>query len=146
MTDFITPTQADRDALEALDDALGFLTDVERPIVLQAFAKRRLASTGVDVPLREHFTRMMEAAANYVEPTTYIARHPHQSLIGPCRFTTEFPMPDANHTVSAKIDILTRRDQAFISDMIYMLDGPEQRAALTPTTGQSTTPISGEEV
>ena len=27
-----------------------------------------------------------------------------------------------------------RRDKAFIMDMIYMLDGPEQRAALAPFT------------
>lgn len=36
-------TQSDRDALEALDDAVGFLTEIERPIVLQAFARHRQA-------------------------------------------------------------------------------------------------------
>lgn len=83
--------------------------------------------------LRAHFTRMMEAAANYLEPTTYVARHPQHGLNGSCRFTTEFPMPDENHSDCAKADINGRRDQAFIRDMIYMLDGPEQRAALTPS-------------
>lgn len=37
-------TQADREAADALDDALGFLTDIERPIILQAFARHRLAA------------------------------------------------------------------------------------------------------
>ena len=37
-------TQADRDALEAIDDALGFLMDNERAIVLDAFARHRLAA------------------------------------------------------------------------------------------------------
>lgn len=35
------PTKADRAALEAIDDALGFLMDDERAIVLQAFARHR---------------------------------------------------------------------------------------------------------
>ena len=34
-------TQADRDALEAIDDALGFLMDNEREIVLAALARHR---------------------------------------------------------------------------------------------------------
>jgi len=34
-------TDADREALEAIDDALGFLMDNERAIVLQAFARQR---------------------------------------------------------------------------------------------------------
>lgn len=34
-------TQADREAAVALDDALGFLIDSERPIVPQAFAAHR---------------------------------------------------------------------------------------------------------
>ncbi len=36
-------TQDDVAAANALDDALGFLTDLERPIVEQAFARHRLA-------------------------------------------------------------------------------------------------------
>lgn len=35
------PTKADREALEAIDDALGFLMDDGRAIVLQAFARHR---------------------------------------------------------------------------------------------------------
>ncbi len=34
-------TQSDRDALAALDDALGFLTETERPIVLEALTRHR---------------------------------------------------------------------------------------------------------
>lgn len=36
-------TQADRDALERIDDALGFLMDNERQIVLEAFVTHREA-------------------------------------------------------------------------------------------------------
>lgn len=39
MPDPIKPTAADREALERIDDALGFLLDNEREIVLQAFAR-----------------------------------------------------------------------------------------------------------
>lgn len=38
-------TAEDRAALEAIDDALGFLMDNERAIVLDAFARHRLSST-----------------------------------------------------------------------------------------------------
>lgn len=37
-------TQADREALAAIDDALGFLTDPEREVVLQSFARHRAAA------------------------------------------------------------------------------------------------------
>jgi hypothetical protein len=37
-------TQSDREALERLDDALGFLTHDEREIVLEAFAAHRIAA------------------------------------------------------------------------------------------------------
>lgn len=81
--------------------------------------------------MREHLTGMMEAAANYVEPTTYIARHPDLSTIGDCLWVREFPEPDQHQSVTGKYETRNRRDQAFICDMIYMLDGPEQRAALS---------------
>lgn len=93
------------------------------------------AASRIEV-LSAHFARMMEAAASYIEPTTYIARHPNVGLMGPCKFNTEFPEPDELHAESAKRDIKARRDQAFIHDIIYMLDGPEQRAALSPDDGE----------
>ena len=37
-------TQADREALAAIDDALGFLTDPEREVVLQSSARHRAAA------------------------------------------------------------------------------------------------------
>lgn len=40
----VVVTQADRVALEQIDDALGFLMDDERVIVVQAFARHRLAT------------------------------------------------------------------------------------------------------
>ena len=85
--------------------------------------------------MRAHLTGMMEAAANYVEPTTYIARHPNLSTIGDCLWVREFPEPDQHQSVTGKCETRNRRDQAFIRDMIYMLDGPEQRAALSDRGG-----------
>lgn len=40
----VVVTQADVEATDALDDALGFLTDRERPKVLQAFARHAKAA------------------------------------------------------------------------------------------------------
>lgn len=40
----MTVTDEDRIALEALDDALGFLTDNERPIVLDYLVRHRQAA------------------------------------------------------------------------------------------------------
>lgn len=82
--------------------------------------------------LEEHFVRMQEACAAYLEPTTYHARHPDTSKIGDCAWVHEFPMPDRNASVYAAAECNKRRDAAFIRDMIYMLDGPEQRAAQVP--------------
>jgi len=86
--------------------------------------------------LAAHFTRMMEAAANYLEPTTYHARHPDLSRVGDCKWVREFPEPNQHQSDSGKAEAKCHRDQAFISDMIYMLDGPEQRAALSTPTSQ----------
>lgn len=42
MSEQVEVTQADRDAADALDEQLGFLTAIERPIVEQAFARYRM--------------------------------------------------------------------------------------------------------
>lgn len=54
--------------------------------------------------LHEHFARMQEMASRYLEPGPYVDRE------------------GVAHTTSYEAD-------AFINDMIYMLDGPEQREA-----------------
>ncbi|WP_367347605.1 hypothetical protein [Sphingobium yanoikuyae] len=90
-----------------------------------------LEQAGEPVGLMRHFNRMMEAAANYLEPTTYHARHPNTAQIGDCAWVREFPMPEASHSLIAAKSINDRRDKAFINDMIYMLDGPEQREAMS---------------
>jgi Restriction alleviation protein Lar len=77
-----------------------------------------------------HLKRMIAAAANYVEPTTYIARHPDTGRLGDCQWVREFPEPDNHQSAEGKAATRQRRDQAFIRDMLYMLDGPEQRAAM----------------
>lgn len=85
--------------------------------------------------LLAHVRKMQEACANYIEPTTYIARHPDTGKIGDCAWVREFPMPDQNASDHGKAEANARRDAAFIRDMIYMLDGPEQRAAMLPAPG-----------
>jgi len=88
-----------------------------------------------EVALLAHVRKMQEACANYIEPTTYIARHPDTGKIGDCAWVREFPMPDQNASDHGKAEANARRDAAFIRDMIYMLDGPEQRAAMLPAPG-----------
>lgn len=90
-----------------------------------------------DSALRQHFQRMMDAAANYVEPATYIARHPDLDRIGDCKWVREFSEPDQHASDRGRTETSRRRDQAFINDMIYMLDGPEQRAALRTPAASS---------
>jgi len=134
-------TQTDNDALADLiearilhvaDDAVDVALDVnDWQVILAAL---RSPAPVVDGKLLAHFTRMQEAAANYVEPTTYVARHPVDSGTGLCKWNTEFPMPEPTHAPEAVLSINARRDQAFINDMIYMLDGPEQREAQTEAT------------
>jgi len=97
--------------------------------IIKGFARHRTQSAAHNVPvlLEAHFKRMQEACANYVEPTTYIARHPVGEL---CKWNTEFPEPDKHQSIDGALARTRRRDQAFINDIIYMLDGPEQRAAI----------------
>ncbi len=83
--------------------------------------------------LDTHVRKMQEACANYLEPTTYVARHPNISRIGDCLWVREFSMPEPTHSPEAAQRIEARRTEAFVSDIIYMLDGPEQREAQTPT-------------
>lgn len=86
--------------------------------------------------LHDHVRKMQEACANYIEPATYIARHPDTSKLGECAWVREFPMPDQHASEQGAAETNARRDQAFIRDMIYMLDGPEQRAAMSSTPSQ----------
>jgi hypothetical protein len=59
--------------------------------------------------LQAHFKKMQSAAARYLAPSTYVDRD------GKSASFEDDPKPD--------------RDELFVNDMIYMLDGPEQRAA-----------------
>lgn len=94
--------------------------------------------------VREHLQRMIDAAANYIEPTTYIARHPDVSSIGDCQWVREFPEPSEHQSEAGKAMTQRRRDQAFIRDMLYMLDGPEQREAMRLTDSGTAATIGGE--
>jgi hypothetical protein len=59
------------------------------------------------IKLLEHFKRMQEMASRYLDPEPYARTYPN-------------PSPKPAETVSLSTDF-------FISDMLYMLDGPEQR-------------------
>ena len=61
--------------------------------------------------LTSHFSRMQEMASRYLEPGPYIDRN-----------GVEWEGLDDIH--------------GFVADMIWMLDGPEQRAAQSTTTGE----------
>lgn len=69
--------------------------------------------------------KMQSAASNYLEPATYVRRRPG----GTSRHDSEIEMPAYNHSESQVRIARQRRDAMFINDLIYMLDGPEQRAA-----------------
>lgn len=58
--------------------------------------------------LAEHFRQMQGMCARYLEPQPYVA---------------------GNGMIAQARNDATMRDKLFIADMIYMLDGPEQRAA-----------------
>lgn len=63
--------------------------------------------------LREHMKRLQSKAAEYIEPDVYHSLDKHET------------------TANAKEDAANpaRRDILFVNDIIYLLDGPEQRAA-----------------
>ena len=63
---------------------------------------RPAATAGEVEGARAHLLRMMEAAANYIEPTTYLARHPHDNGIGLCEWNTKFPEPSEHQTEEGK--------------------------------------------
>jgi len=60
----VTVTQEDRDAADALDDALGFLTANERPIVEQSLAAHRIAAEA-RVSAREEVLRVQGQAEGF---------------------------------------------------------------------------------
>jgi len=75
--------------------------------------------------LKVLFKAMQKACANYIEPTTYIARFPDENTL----YATEFAEAHPLHSDVQKRVMKERRDAAFISDIIRFLDGPEQREA-----------------
>ena len=85
------------------------------------------AVEGNDSGLVNYFKKMQEAAANYIEPTTYKKRFPKDSS----KHSTEFKMPHEHHAVSQKHIEEVKRDRAFIDDIIYFLDCPEERRILS---------------
>jgi hypothetical protein len=103
-----------------LDEAVQAVEDSAR------FATRPLPAQGtVAWTMRTLFRAMQEACANYIEPTTYIARFPAESTLRATEFAEPHPL---NSDVQKRV-MKERRDTAFINDIIRMLDGPEQREA-----------------
>jgi len=76
--------------------------------------------------LQSHVEKMQQAAANYIEPCTYTIRYPCASFY---EFKTAIANSSSTHDKRAARGLERLRAKAFINDVIYMLDGPEQRAA-----------------
>lgn len=95
--------------------------------------------------LLAHFRAMQEACANYLEPTTYLARHPDLDHVGDCPWVREFSMPHPHASERGAAETNARRDKAFIRDMIYMLDGPEQRDAEAALALATPAPVAAGE-
>lgn len=65
--------------------------------------------------LLKHFKAMQALAASYVQPGAYVNRH------------------------SVSVSDKTMRKEAFIEDMVYMLDCPEEREAVSEIVDKQTT-------
>lgn len=76
----------------------------------------------IGVELRRHFKQMQRMATAYLVPEDYKDRNGRVTLQG-----------DHNNTDQWKQGQRGFRAEAFANDMIYMLDGPEERAALSAT-------------
>lgn len=74
--------------------------------------------------LLSHFEKMQRMASMWIAPDTYVATFPNEENV----FNSVFGVPEPLHSAQARAAISKRRDDAFISDIIRMLDGPEQRA------------------
>ena len=79
------------------------------------------AMAGGEVGLRAHFKAMQAMATAYLTPEDYRDRDGKITLHG-----------DHNNTEQWKQGQRGIRAEAFANDMVYMLDGPEERAALSP--------------
>ena len=75
--------------------------------------------------LLELVHKMQGAASSYLEPATYVQRRPG----GDSDYDRQVRMPAWNQAEDTARDIEAKRSAMFINDLIYMLDGPEQRAA-----------------
>jgi hypothetical protein len=75
-----------------------------------------------------HFEKMQRMASMWLAPDTYVASFPKEENA----FNSVFGVPEPLHSPQARAAINKRRDDAFISDIIRMLDGPEQRAIEEP--------------
>ena len=68
--------------------------------------------------LKSHFELMQDKMREFIIPDTY------KSLDGKIA-----PMFENNHSDNIKQEIINKRNELFANDMIYLLDGPEQREA-----------------
>lgn len=84
-----------------------------------------LPIAGEGKAIHEHFKQMQEMCRDYLIPETYVRRFPDQ----PNAHAGEFNMPGPHQSEQQAGIMNSRRDRAFISDIIRMLDGPEQREA-----------------
>lgn len=79
--------------------------------------------------LLNHFKAMQAMATAYLMPETYVDREGRR-----------YPEPDNNHTENIRQELRSEMAKAFANDMVYMLDGPEERAALKSPTPEAVAP------
>jgi len=77
-----------------------------------------------DTDYKTHFERMQDMMRRYIEPITYVASFPADNT----KHASEFEEPGPHDSSTNSEGKRRRMDRAFISDMIHMMDGPEQRA------------------
>jgi len=91
----------------------------------------------LDEMLLQHVETMQRMATAYLVPEAYTDLSGNRVI-----------EPDRNHADHIKQELRNERAKAFASDMIYMLDGPEQRAAfdafrsLRSTEGKEGEPVA----
>ncbi len=145
-------TQADREAAASVADYTWSRTDHthlrngmgDRGYLVQAFARHRLAhrtpAPAGDVrELQQHFERMQDMMRRYIEPCTYVASFPTDGT----KHSSEFEEPGPHDSSTNAESKRRRMDRAFISDMIYMMDGPEQRALGLASPTPDSSAVSG---
>jgi|HubBroStandDraft_1064217.scaffolds.fasta_scaffold27520_5 hypothetical protein len=90
------------------------------------------ARDAVDL-LVQHVRKMQEMAARYLEPATYSVAFPRNNTL----WESKVEMPKEYDSEDNRQNKMERRTNAFVNDILRMLDGPEERAAFAALTTPS---------